>query len=84
LLKRLLHVKNVPREVAFSYVDLDFYDPIRVALDFLHTVTSPGGFVMVDDYGFLSEGAKIAVDEFYDQHGKEYEKILPYSFAERL
>jgi O-methyltransferase len=70
-----------PSVVAFSYVDLDFYDPIRVALNFLHGVTAAGGFVMIDDYGFLSEGAKTAVDEFYDQHHNGYEKITPYPFA---
>jgi hypothetical protein len=71
----------VPSAVAFAYVDLDFYDPIRLALRFLHGVTSPGSYVMIDDYGFLSEGAKTAVDEFCDEHGEAYEKIMPHPFA---
>ncbi len=71
----------VPSVVAFSYVDMDLYAPIRLALDFLHEVTTPGGHVMVDDYGFLSEGAKTAVDEFYDRHRDGYEKIMPHHFA---
>ncbi|MDQ1255618.1 MAG: O-methyltransferase [Candidatus Hydrogenedentes bacterium] len=71
----------VPSRISFSYVDLDLYEPIRLALEFLHGVTTPGGFIMVDDYGFLSEGAKIAVDEFLHAHASRYEKISSLPFA---
>jgi hypothetical protein len=44
-------------------------------------VDSAGGVIMVDDYGFLSEGAKTAVDEFLALHEGQYEKTLPRPFA---
>jgi len=55
---------DVPRSVAFAYVDFDFYEPIRDALAYLDTVTAPGAQIVVDDYGFFSEGSQIATDQF--------------------
>ena len=57
---------NLPKKVCFAYVDFDFYEPIRTALNFLDTVLTINGFIMIDDYGFFSAGAKDAVDEFVD------------------
>jgi O-methyltransferase len=54
----------LPKEVCFAYVDFDFYEPIKVALDFLHRVTPSGAIIVVDDYDFFSTGVKTAVDEF--------------------
>jgi hypothetical protein len=55
---------NLPRTVSFAYVDLDFFEPIKLALDFLDTVAVRGTTIIVDDYDFFSTGAKTAVDEF--------------------
>lgn len=79
--KQPLRQNRLPKRAAFSYVDMDFYEPIKLALEFLHTVTSQGGFIMVDDYGFLSEGAQTAVDEFLGAHEGAYEKVFPRPFA---
>jgi O-methyltransferase len=57
---------DVPTEVSFAYVDLDFYDPIKDALEFLDCRMPVGGRIVVDDYGWFSEGAQIAVDEFME------------------
>jgi O-methyltransferase len=71
----------LPTAVCFSYVDFDFYEPIVIALDFLHSVLSPNGIVVVDDYGFFSSGAKSAVDEFVAKHSKEYRLEFPPTWA---
>jgi hypothetical protein len=64
-IENIIHTDgNLPKQVSFAYVDFDFYEPIRIALDFLHTVTSPGSIIIVDDYDFFSTGVKDAVDEF--------------------
>jgi O-methyltransferase len=55
---------NLPRQVSFAYVDFDLYDPIRVALDFLHEITPAGAIIIVDDYDYFSTGVKLAVQEF--------------------
>ncbi len=55
---------NLPRAVSFAYVDFDFYEPIKLTLEFLHRTTSGGAIIIVDDYDFFSTGVKTAVDEF--------------------
>jgi len=72
---------EMPKQVSFAYVDFDFYNPIKTALEFLHTVLVPGGIVVVDDYDFFSEGAKIAVDEFVAGHAAMYTFELPVPAA---
>lgn len=71
----------LPDKVCFAYIDFDFYDPIRLVLEFLHERLSRGSFLMVDDYGFFSSGAQTAVDEFVGKHGEAYDLILPPKFA---
>ncbi|MFA7441040.1 MAG: TylF/MycF/NovP-related O-methyltransferase [Sphingomonadaceae bacterium] len=44
-------------------IDGDWYDSTKVCLDHLYDIVSPGGYVIVDDYGCFS-GCKRAVDEF--------------------
>lgn len=73
--------KELPEKVAFAYVDFDFYEPIKTALNMLHSKLSIGACVMVDDYGFFSSGVKKAVDEFYDSYKENYQFIAPYKFA---
>jgi hypothetical protein len=55
---------DVPSQISFSYVDLDLYEPIKDTLYFLDPLMPVGGRIVVDDYGWFSEGAQIAVDEF--------------------
>jgi len=55
---------ELPTQIAFAYIDLDFYDPIKDALHFVDSRMPIGGHIVVDDYGWFSEGAQVAVDEF--------------------
>ena len=71
----------LPKKVCFAYVDFDFYEPIQIALDFLHPRMPVGGIVVVDDYGFFSSGAQSAADEFVAKMGGEYIMTLPPKFA---
>jgi hypothetical protein len=76
-IEQTIHLKNLPEKVCFAYVDFDFYEPILIALNFLHTRMEPGSFVVVDDYDWFSTGAKTAVDEFFDQHKNAYKLTVP-------
>ena len=72
--------KKLPKKVSFAYVDFDFYEPIKLSLEFLHQVTPSGAIIIVDDYYFFSAGSKIAVDEFIeDKNSSEicYECFVP-------
>jgi hypothetical protein len=72
---------ELPTQVAFAYVDFDFYDPIKEALEFLDDRMPPGGRIVVDDYGFFSEGAQLAVDQFVARVGDRFKFELPLPFA---
>lgn len=71
---------NLPKEVGFAYVDFDFYEPIKLTLDFLHRTTSTSAIIIIDDYGFFSTGSKTAVDEFLEEKNSSaiiYECLVP-------
>ena len=70
-----------PGAVCFAYIDFDFYEPIRTAVEFLDTALTSGGSVIVDDYDFFSTGAKTAVDEFLAERKQLYDLELPISSA---
>jgi O-methyltransferase len=72
--------KDLPKRVSFAYVDFDFYEPIKLTLEFLHEITPNGAIIVVDDYDFFSTGPKTAVDEFIqgkNSHEMLYECVVP-------
>ena len=72
---------ELPDKVAFAYLDFDLYEPIKDGLSFIDPLMPVGGGIVVDDYGFFSEGAQLAVDQFVSQTGGRYEFIMPLPFA---
>lgn len=53
--------------IAFLHIDCDFYEPVRLCLREGFARLSPGGAIVVDDYGAWV-GCKKAVDEFLAEH----------------
>lgn len=50
----------------FAHIDLDLYEGVRDTLAFVYPRLSPGGVIVLDDYGFAScPGARRAVDDFF-------------------
>lgn len=49
--------------IAVLRLDGDWYDSTKVCLENLYDLVRPGGFVLIDDYGYW-EGCRRAVDEF--------------------
>jgi O-methyltransferase len=49
--------------VALMHADGDWYESVKLSLESWYDRVSPGGFVVIDDYGHW-EGARRAVDEF--------------------
>jgi len=62
------------RPVALLHVDCDFYEPVLLTLRTFYPQVSPGGFVVLNDYGTF-KGAKEATDEFLAANGLELEPI---------
>jgi O-methyltransferase len=55
---------SAPRPpVALLHVDCDFYESVRLVLETFYPSVTPGGFVVIDDYGAFP-GCRRAVDEF--------------------
>jgi len=75
---------DLPAQVCFAYVDFDFYEPIKIALEFLAPRLPKGGVVIIDDYGWFSSGAQTAVDEFMSENSKAFEFIVSPSWASRF
>ncbi|HUO22889.1 MAG TPA: TylF/MycF/NovP-related O-methyltransferase [Caulobacteraceae bacterium] len=53
---------------ALIRLDGDLYESTHLALKHLYPKLSPGGFVVIDDYGCIPQCAK-AVDDFRSEHG---------------
>jgi len=69
-----LHVGFIPdtfagagiERVAWAHVDLDVYQSVIDATEFIYPRLSPGGYIVFDDYAFPScAGARRAVDESF-------------------
>lgn len=52
--------------IALAHIDVDIYQSVVDAVEFIMPRLAPGGFIVFDDYGFPTcPGARQAVDEFY-------------------
>jgi O-methyltransferase len=54
--------------LAILRLDVDLYSSTMQAIDLLYPKLSPGGFVIIDDYGFLT-CCREAVDDYRARHG---------------
>lgn len=72
----LLEEKNVPKEIAILRLDTDWYESTKLELHILYKNLVPGGYLIIDDYGYWS-GCRKAVDEFFGQDFVEnnFEKL---------
>ena len=52
-------------EIALLHIDADWYDPVKLCLEFFYEAVRPGGFIVLDDYGRW-EGSTRAADEFLE------------------
>lgn len=57
--------QNPGLKIALLHLDMDIYEPTRVALEHLYDAVLPGGVVVLDEYGLIPWGGETrAVDEF--------------------
>jgi O-methyltransferase len=60
--------ENVPEKISILRLDTDWYESTRHELDHLYPRLSPGGVLLLDDYGWW-DGARRAVDEWLEETG---------------
>lgn len=63
----ILKNKFVPNQIAILRLDTDWYESTKYELDTFYDSVSPGGVILIDDYGHW-QGCKKAVDEFLEKH----------------
>lgn len=59
---------EAPQQIAILRLDTDWYESTRHELENLVPRVSPGGVLIIDDYGFW-QGARRAVDEYLEATG---------------
>jgi len=59
---------------ALLHVDCDFYEPVKLTLEKFYPALTPGGFVVLNDYGAY-KGARTATDRFLEANGLEIEPV---------
>ena len=57
--------EDKPSSISILRLDLDLYEPTKVALEELYPLVSPGGVILIDDYPAWA-GCKKAVDEYFN------------------
>ena len=55
---------RAPQQIAILRLDTDWYESTRHELEHLYPRLSPGGVLIIDDYGYWA-GARKAVDEYF-------------------
>lgn len=59
---------GAPAQIALLRLDTDWYESTYHEMVHLYPKLSPGGVLILDDYGFW-QGAKKAVDQYFDEQG---------------
>jgi O-methyltransferase len=59
--------RTVPESIAILRLDTDWYESTRHELAHLYPLLSPGGVLIVDDYGHWA-GSRKATDEYISEH----------------
>ena len=59
---------SAPESISLLRLDTDWYESTKVGLEVLYPKLAVGGVCILDDYGHW-EGARRAVDEYFEVHG---------------
>jgi len=60
--------QQAPDDIAVLRLDTDWYQSTQHEMEHLYPRLRPGGVLVLDDYGHY-EGARQAVDEYFEEHG---------------
>ncbi|MDC0996373.1 macrocin O-methyltransferase [Pseudomonadales bacterium] len=68
---------SIPDKIAVLRLDTDWYESTMHELEHLYPRLSPGGVLLIDDYGYWA-GCKEAVDEFFSRSTpRPYMSFMP-------
>jgi hypothetical protein len=67
--------QNVPDQIAFLFIDLDFHEPVYEALILFYDNMVKGGVLIIDDYYLDFLNCKEAVDQFFKEKDIDLKSI---------
>lgn len=71
-----LYDRDIPENIAFAYLDGDYYHSIKIPLQLIEPKLAPGATIIVDDYGNQAlPGARRAVDEWCREHRLDLNEV---------
>jgi O-methyltransferase len=70
----LLKPENLPDRISVLRLDTDWHESTKIELEILYPRLSPGGILIVDDYGHWL-GAKLAVTDYFGNHMPQINRI---------
>lgn len=70
----LLKPENLPARISVLRLDTDWHASTKIELEVLYPRLSPGGILIVDDYGHW-RGARLAVDDYFGDPAPEIKRI---------
>jgi hypothetical protein len=78
VLQTLHQEEQLPSAISVLRLDTDWYESTRHELEVLYPRLSPGGVLILDDYGHWG-GARKAVDEYFSVHPRPFLQYTDYS-----
>ena len=60
----LMNEENLPKKISILRLDTDWYESTKKELEILYSKVTPGGIIIIDDYGHWN-GSRQAVDEYF-------------------
>lgn len=76
--KTLANSANLPSKIAVLRLDTDWYESTRAELEVLYPLLSPGGILMIDDYGHWG-GARKAVDDYFAERPRPFFQYIDHT-----
>jgi O-methyltransferase len=67
-----------PKKISLLRLDTDFYSSTKFELDYLYSILSKNGIIIIDDYGHW-RGCKKAVDDFFKSKKNFFFSKIDYS-----
>ena len=70
-----LVAEQIPKNIAFVHLDLDFFEPTYCMLSLVYDKIIPGGIIIIDDYYLDLLNCKHAVDKYFEEKGINIREI---------
>lgn len=78
MVEKTLLSNHLPGSIAVLRLDTDWYESTKIELEVLYPLLSPGGVLIIDDYGHW-KGCRKAVDEYFVDVQRPFLQYIDYT-----